>query len=80
MFGSEYHELSQEEKAKISEEHAANKKEAAAFRRPSAKGRILDVQNTVELIKRLVWSSSSQSFIMLTGTIVDWWLAASCWL
>jgi hypothetical protein len=57
MFGNEYQELSPEEKARISEEHVASKKEASAFRRPSAKGRSLDVQNTVDLIKRLVRSS-----------------------
>jgi hypothetical protein len=55
MFGAEYSELSPEEKEEIRQEHVENKKEAVStFRRPSAKGRVMDVQNTLEIIKHLV--------------------------
>ena len=59
LFREEYQALSAEEKEEFREEHANNKKDASTFCRPSAKGRVMDVHNTVDIIKHLVQLSST---------------------
>jgi hypothetical protein len=79
MFGAEYGELSPEEKEEIRLEHVENKKEAvSSFRWPSAKGRVLDVQNTLELIKHLVCLHHHLKTVYNAELLPDWWITGSC--
>jgi hypothetical protein len=81
MFSAEYSELSPEEKEELRQEHVENKKDAASsFRRPSAKGRVQDVQNTLELIKRLVRLHCHLKMIQNADLLPDWWITGSRWL
>ena len=60
----EYNALSDEQKEELVEEHRQIKDRNKTFRRPSAKGRIEDVTNTVRNVKRLVRSSVSLSSVL----------------
>jgi hypothetical protein len=78
MFSGEYSELSPEEKEELRQEHVENKKDAtSSFRRPSAKGRVQDVQNTLELIKRLVRMYCHLNTVQNAEFLPDRWITGS---
>jgi hypothetical protein len=78
MFSGEYSELSPEEKEELCQEHLENKKDtASSFQWPSAKCRMQDVQNTLELIKHLVRMYCHLNTAQNAEFLPDWWIIGS---